>query len=60
MMFYWQMMRMRYMISPSLQGAFSKIDYTLQTYLNHPYCPGMVRMAYNTIKSLSSGMVDAQ
>ena len=27
--FYWQMMRMRYMISPSIQAAFAKFDYQL-------------------------------
>ena len=28
-MFYWQMMRMRYMISPNIQKAFSKINYDI-------------------------------
>jgi hypothetical protein len=25
-MFYWQMMRMRYMMNPNLQGSFGKLD----------------------------------
>ena len=44
--FYWQMQRMRYMMSPQLQSAFSRLDKQIQVYLNHPYCPKMVLSAY--------------
>jgi hypothetical protein len=57
-MFFWQMMRMRYMISPAIQSSFAKIDHQLQMYLNHPYCPAMVRNVYMGGKKLIGNMTD--
>ena len=58
--FYWQMMRMRYMMSPGIQAAFAKLDYGIQGYLNHPYCPSLVRTAYSTVKRVMASMTDIQ
>ena len=57
---YWQMMRLRYMMNPCTQEAFGRFDIMLQGYFNHPYCPGVIRTGYGTVKSFMSGMTDAQ
>lgn len=51
---------MRYMMSPGIQSAFAKFDYSLQGYLNHPYCPGVLRMVYTKLKSFLATMTDMQ
>ena len=58
--FYWQMMRMRYMMNPNLQGSFGKLDVLFQEYLNHPYCPGILRTVYFKIREFASSIVDVQ
>ena len=58
--FYWQMMRMRYMFQPELQASFTRIDTTIQSYLHHPYVPAIVGTVYFKIKGLVAGIVDVK
>jgi hypothetical protein len=48
-MMYWQMMRMRYMMSPIIQGAFTKLHNDILGYLAYPYVPGFLGTAYGFI-----------
>lgn len=48
-MMYWQMMRMRYMMNPIIQGAFTKLHNDIQGYLAYQYVPGFVGKAYGFI-----------
>mmetsp|Transcript_11020 Transcript_11020/g.16725 ORF Transcript_11020/g.16725 Transcript_11020/m.16725 type:complete len:218 (-) Transcript_11020:93-746(-) len=57
---YWQMMRLRYMMNPCTQEAFGRFDVTLQGYLNHRFCPGILRTIYGYVKSMMAGMADTQ
>ena len=59
-MMYWQMMRMRYMMSPIIQGAFSKLHNDIQGYLAYQYVPGFVGKAYGLISGGLSSMADVQ
>lgn len=52
-LFYWQVMRLHYMLSYNCQHAFSRFDKKLQVAVfDRPYCPGVLRSAYNTVKSM--------
>jgi hypothetical protein len=57
---FWQMMRLRYMMNTATQLAFQRFDATIHTYLAHQYCPRLVQSAYATVKTVLSGMVDAE
>lgn len=45
-LFYWQMVRMRYMICPDLKAAFAKTHNDIQMYINYPMVPAGVRSIY--------------
>jgi hypothetical protein len=45
-LFYWQMIRMRYMICPDLKAAFSKVNNDICMFLDYPVVPGGLRSAY--------------
>jgi len=36
---YWHMLRVRYMMTPALQDAFTRINLTIMSVLNHDKCP---------------------
>lgn len=55
---YWQLMRVRYMMSYNIQGAFRRLDIKLSGYLSSPSCPAMVRTAYQKMKTFLIGMTD--
>jgi hypothetical protein len=50
-MMYWQMMRMRYMMSPIIQGAFTKLHADIQGCLAYRFVPGFVGTAYGFISA---------
>lgn len=57
---YWQLMRMRYMMSYNIQGAFKRLDTKLQGYTSLPACPGIVKSAYMKVRGFMSNMADAE
>ena len=57
---FWQMQRMRYMVSMPLQMGFSRMDQNIQGYLNMSWCPGVLRNAYFTLRGVLQGMTDVQ
>ncbi|KAE9030477.1 hypothetical protein PR003_g10113 [Phytophthora rubi] len=56
---YWQVLRVRYMISPQLQEAFRALHTTILTVVHHPRCPAMVGAAYLKIHAFAVKMGDA-
>ena len=59
-MFYWQMLRMRYMICPDLKAAFSKTHGDICMYLDYPIVPAGVRDMYYKLSDFLSGMGDSE
>lgn len=55
---YWQVLRVRYMISPPLQDAFRRLHATLLTVTSHPRCPAVVGRAYAKIHAFAWKMVE--
>ncbi|POM60779.1 Transmembrane protein [Phytophthora palmivora] len=56
---YWQVLRVRYMISPQLQEAFRSLHTTILTLVNHPRCPAVVGTVYGKIHAFAVKMGDA-
>jgi hypothetical protein len=56
--FYWQMLRMRYMICPDLKAAFAKTHGDICMYLDYPIVPEGVRNMYYQLSDFLSGMGD--
>lgn len=57
-MMFWQMQRMRYMISTNLQMAFTRMDSNIMGYLTMSMCPTVLMSGYMMLKGLLSGMTD--
>ncbi|RLN82381.1 hypothetical protein BBJ28_00010573 [Nothophytophthora sp. Chile5] len=55
---YWQVLRVRYMISPQLQEAFRTLHATILTLVNHPRCPTVVAGVYAKIHAFAVKMGD--
>ncbi|OQR88005.1 hypothetical protein ACHHYP_07713 [Achlya hypogyna] len=54
---YWQLLRIRYMISPQLKNAFSQLDATLAMLVHHPRAPAVLATGYAKLKDLLANMV---
>ncbi|KAL3670109.1 hypothetical protein V7S43_004425 [Phytophthora oleae] len=55
---YWQVLRVRYMISPQLQESFRSLHATILTLVNHPRCPAVVGTVYGKIHAFAVKMGD--
>lgn len=56
-LFYWQVMRLHYMLSYQCQHAFSRFDQKLQAAVfSRSFCPAIVKKAYDSIKSVMVSM----
>lgn len=51
---YWQLLRIKSLISYNTKAAFTRIDNTISGYLNRPACPGIIRLVYEKIKGVIS------
>ena len=52
-LFYWQVMRIHYMLSHNCQNAFSRFDRKLQdAVFSRPYCPGILKKVYDMVKGM--------
>lgn len=56
---YWQVLRVRYMISPHLQEAFRSLHATILTFVNSPRCPAVIGIVYGKLYAFISKMGDA-
>ncbi|KAF0699949.1 Aste57867_9499 [Aphanomyces stellatus] len=54
---YWQLLRIRYMISPQLKNAFADLDRGITTLVYHPRCPAIVATGYTKLQGMLAGMV---
>lgn len=59
-MMYWQVLRLRYMISSGTQGGFRRVNAKIKDLLSHRMVPGLVRGLYNKISGFLSGMVESE
>ncbi|OQR93695.1 hypothetical protein THRCLA_08369 [Thraustotheca clavata] len=57
LLIYWQLLRIRYMVSPQLKNAFGQLDQTLTALVYHPRCPTAIATGYNKLKDMLAGMV---
>ncbi|EQC25058.1 hypothetical protein SDRG_17053 [Saprolegnia diclina VS20] len=57
LLIYWQLLRIRYMISPQLKNAFSQLDTTLSALVLHPRAPTLLATGYAKLKDLMANMV---
>ncbi|KAG2764441.1 hypothetical protein JG687_00004710 [Phytophthora cactorum] len=55
---YWQVLRVRYMISPQLQEAFRTLHATILTLVHHPRCPAVIAAVYGKIHAFAVKMGD--
>ena len=57
-MLYWQLMRVRYMVSYGVQGAWTRVDARIKnSILGHPRCPGVVRTVYYKVRNFAASMI---
>ncbi|KAI9912988.1 hypothetical protein PsorP6_006771 [Peronosclerospora sorghi] len=56
---FWQVLRVRYMISPQLREAFRLLHASISTVVNHPRCPAIFRFVYTKIYAFVVKMGDA-
>jgi len=57
---YWQIMRVRCMMSAHSQAAFRRIDQKIKGYLGHPRCPSIVRGVYLKLTGFLGGMAEME
>lgn len=55
---YWQLLRVRYMISPQLQESFRLFNASILGLVHHPRCPAIVRTGYSKIQAMAVKMTD--
>lgn len=55
---YWQVLRVRYMISPHLQEAFRLLHATILTFVSHPRCPSVIGVIYSKLHAFAVKMGD--
>lgn len=55
---YWQLMRIRYLMSYNMQGAFRRLDLKIQGYTNNPSFPALLRIVYHKIREVMLSMGD--
>jgi hypothetical protein len=51
-------MRVRYLVSYNIQGAFRRMDTKIQGFTNSPSCPGIIRTGYSKVKAFMESMSD--
>jgi hypothetical protein len=55
---YWQLMRIRYLMSYNIQGAFRRLDGKISGFTNSPSCPGIIRTVYEKARGFMISMSD--
>lgn len=56
---YWQIMRMRYLMSPAIQQAWSRFDSSITATMASRWCPKLVETGYVKIRSFLKGQIDS-
>lgn len=55
--FFWQFLRLKYMLNYNTKLAFSKIATTIDGFVNNPNMPGLLKTGWDKVKSLCAYMV---
>ncbi|TMW60948.1 hypothetical protein Poli38472_000990 [Pythium oligandrum] len=55
---YWQLLRVRYMISPPLQEAFRHLNASILSLTSHPRCPAVVGQLYAKASKFAANTTD--
>lgn len=58
--FYWQFMRIKYMISSNTQLAFSQMRMKIDTIMTNPSIPGILKQGWGKVKSALNWMVSIE
>ncbi|CEG50332.1 stress-inducible protein [Plasmopara halstedii] len=56
---YWQVLRVRYMISPQLQEAFRMLHASILSAVSHPRCPSVIGNVYGKLHGFITKMGDS-
>lgn len=56
---YWQIMRMRFLMSPPIQQAFSRFDVAISGKLASSWCPKLVETGYIKLRSFLKGQIES-
>jgi len=56
---YWQIMRMRYLMSPAIQQAFTRFDQSAQQVFQNKWCPALVATLYGKVAGFLKGQIDS-
>ena len=56
---YWQIMRMRYLMSPACQQAYVKFDAATSQFLANRWCPGVFSTVYIKLRGFLKGQIDS-
>jgi hypothetical protein len=57
---FWQIMRVRYMMSANSKAAFRRIDKKITGLTSHPRCPSIVGTLYLKLRGFLSSMADLE
>ena len=56
---YWQIMRMRYLMSPATQEAFARFDTMATEKMTSRWCPSFISTVYGKVKGFLKGQIDS-
>ena len=56
---YWQIMRMRYLMSPACQEAYVRFDASANTLFEKSWCPSFVPNLYGKVRSFFKSQIDS-
>ena len=56
---YWQIMRMRYLMSPACQEAYTRFDASVSEMLGRSWCPAFVGSIYAKVRGFLKGQIDS-
>ena len=55
---YWQIMRMRYLMSPACQQAYQRFDESANQLFASRWCPGLVATLYGKVRGFLKSQID--
>ena len=56
---YWQIMRMRYLMSPPCQQAWGRFDVNASALFAKSWCPGLVARGYAMVRKFFKSQIDS-
>ena len=56
---YWQIMRVRYLLSPACQQAYTRFDAAAKEIFKKRWCPGFVATLYDKVSGFFKGQIES-